>query len=214
MTPAESQPPERSRHDSSGQPQRRTTQAQWTLTQEALEKLLACLSPDPDKAARQYVALEMKMVRYFEKQKIDAAETRTDDVFNRVARRIEEGKQIENVTAYAYRVAYLVFLEASKEPDHVEIDPEQGPHITPEPLFEDSEPDRRQNCFDSCLEKLTSDNRELILGYYQEDGRTKIEFRKWLAARLKISLDALRIRAHRIRKSLEECIAECLGQPV
>lgn len=214
MTPAESQPPERPRHDSSGQPQRRTTQAQWTLTQEALEKLLACLSPDRDEAARQYVALEMKIVRYFEKQKIDAAETRADDVLNRVARRITEGKQIENVRAYAFRVAYLVFLEAYKEPDHVEIDPEQTQLITPGPLFKDSEPDRRQNCFDSCLEKLTSDNRELILGYYQEDGRTKIEFRKWLAARLKVSLDALRIRAHRIRKSLEECIAECLGQPV
>jgi len=214
MTPAEPQSPERARHDSSGQPQRRTTQAQWTLTQEALEKLLACLSPDHDEAAKQYVALGMKIVRYFEKEKIAAAETRADDVLNRVARKVAEGKQIENVTAYAYRVAYLVFLEAGKEPDHIEIDPEQGPHIPPEPLFEDSEPDRRQNCFDSCLEKLTSDNRELILGYYREDGRAKIEFRKWLAAKLNISLDALRIRAHRIRKNLEECIAECLGQPV
>lgn len=214
MTPADPQPPEPARHDSSGQPKRRTTQAQWTLTQETLEKLLACLSPDRDEAARQYVALEMKMVRYFEKEKIDAAETRADDVLNRVARKVAEGTQIENVTAYAYRVAYLVFLEAGKEPNYVEIDPEQDPQITPEPLFEDSEPDRRQNCFDSCLEKLTSDNRELILGYYQEDGRAKIEFRKWLAARLKISLDALRIRAHRIRKNLEGCIAECLGQPV
>jgi DNA-directed RNA polymerase specialized sigma24 family protein len=214
MTPAEPQSPERARLDSSDQPQRRTTQAQWTLTQEALENLLACLSPDRDEAAKQYVTLEMKIVRYFEKEKIAAAETRADDVLNRVARKVAEGKQIENVTAYAYRVAYLVFLEAGKEPDHVEIDPEQGPHTTAEPVFEDSEPDRRQNCFDSCLEKLTVDNRELILGYYQEDGREKIEFRKWLAARLKISLDALRIRAHRIRKNLEECIAECLGQPV
>jgi len=214
MTPAGPQPPKPARHDSSGQPQRRTTQAQWTLTQEALEKLLARLSPDRDEAAKTYVALEMKIVRYFEKEHIAAADKRADDVINRVARKVAEGKQIENVTAYAYRVAYLVFLEAGKEPDHVEIDPEQGPSTTTEPLFEDSQPDRRQNCFDSCLAKLTSDNRELILGYYQEEGRAKIEFRKWLAAKLKISLDALRIRAHRIRKGLEECIAECLGEAV
>jgi DNA-directed RNA polymerase specialized sigma24 family protein len=214
MTLSEPQPPEDDRHDSSGQPQRRTTQAHWTLTEEALEKLLTRLSPDRDEAARQYVALDMKMVRYFEKQKIDAAETRAIDVLNRVARRIAEGAQIANVHAYAFRIAYLVFLEAVKEPDFVEIDPEQTPHTAPGLLFEDSEANRRQNCFDSCLERLTRDNCELILGYYQEDGRAKIEFRKWLAARLKISLDALRIRAHRIRKGLEECIAECLGQPV
>src|SRR6185436_7186097 len=137
MTPAEPQPPERTRHDSSRQSQRRTTQTQWTLTQEALEKLLACLSPDPDEAGRRYVALEMKIVRYFEKQKIDAAETRADDVLNRVARRIAEGKQIENVIAYAFRVAYLVFLEAYKEPDHIEIDPEQTSKIAAESLFVD-----------------------------------------------------------------------------
>lgn len=213
MTPAEPQSPEQARHDSSGQPQRRTTQAKWTLTQEALDKLLACMSPDRDEAARQYVALEMKVVRYFEKQKIDAAETRADDVINRVARRIAEGKQIDNVIAYAFRVAYLVFLEADKEPDHVEIDPEQTP-LNAAPLFEDSESDRRQNCFDSCLRKLTSANRELVLGYYQEDGGAKIEFRKWLAGQLKISLVALRIRAHRIRKNLEQCIAECLREAV
>lgn len=214
MTPAEPKAPERAQHDSSTQPQRRTTQAQWTLTPEALEKLLACLSPDRDEAARQYVALEMKMVRYFEKQKVDAAETRADDVLNRVARRIAEGKQIDNAIAYAFRVAYLVFLEATKEPDHVEIDPEHAPQVNSAPLFEDSEADRRQNCFDSCLKKLTSDHRELVVGYYQEDGGAKIEFRKWLAGTLDISLVALRIRAHRIRKNLEECIAECLGEAV
>ena len=214
MTPAEPQSPEQARHDSSGQPQRRPTQAKWTLTQEAFEKLLTCLSPDRDEAAKQYVALGMKIVRYFEKEQIDAAETRADDVLNRVARRISEGKQLDNVTAYAFRVAYLVFLEAGKEPDLVEIDPEQTPQVAPGPLFEDSEADRRQNCFDSCLQKLTKDNRELVLGYYKEDGGAKIEFRKWLAAKLEISLGALRIRAHRIRKTLEECIAECLGQPL
>lgn len=214
MTPADSQSPEQARHDSSGQPQRRTTQAKWTLTQEALEKLLACLSPDRDEAARQYVVLGMKIVRYFEKEQIDAAETRADDVLNRVARRIAEGKQIDNVIAYAFRVAYLVFLEARKEPDLVELNPEQTPQVAPAPLFEDSEADRRQDCFDSCLKKLSSANRELVLGYYQEDGGAKIEFRKWLAARLRISLVALRIRAHRIRKNLEQCIAECLGEAV
>jgi hypothetical protein len=53
-------------------------------------------------------------------------------------------------------------------------------------------------------------NREIILSYYQDERRAKIDRRKRLAEQLKISLDALRIRAHRIRKGLEKCIASCL----
>jgi DNA-directed RNA polymerase specialized sigma24 family protein len=212
MTPADSQSPKRTRDKSSGSPQPRTTHAQWTLTQHAFDNLLTCLSPDRDEAGRQYENSRARLVRFFESRSIDSAEARADDTINRVARRIDEGKQIDNLMAYLYRTAYLVFLEALKEPEHTEIDLEIAPAITPEPAFEDSEEERRQRCFDECLHKLTSENRELILGYYQDDGGGKIEFRKQLADTLRIPLNALRIRAHRIRMNLERCIDDCLGQ--
>src|SRR5256885_16893639 len=94
----------------------------WALTQEAWNKLLADFSEDPDEAARQYEVLRIKLIKYFDWRRIALSEDRADEVFNRVARRIDEGKKIDNVAAYAFRVAYLVYLEAFKEPQHEELD--------------------------------------------------------------------------------------------
>ena len=52
--------------------------------------------------------------------------------------------------------------------------------------------------------------QNLILRYYEGEGREKIDNRLELAAKLKIPLNALRIRVHRIKRTLEDCIAECL----
>jgi len=185
---------------------------EWSLTREAFDKLLAAFSQDSDDAARQYEALRIKLIRYFEFRGVPLGDACTDEALNRVARRIEEGKQIDNVVAYAYRVAYFVFLESLTEPEIIDIDQEGVPPPAVEPQFEDTEQEERQRCFDSCLEELPVSNRNIILVYYEGERRTKIERRKKLAEQLKISLDALRIRAHRIRKGLEECITSCLQQ--
>ena len=205
MTPAKPQKPATDSPTSKGS-------GEWSLTREALDKLLAAFSRDTDEAAKQYEALRSKLIRYFEWREVPLADDKTDETFNRVARRIDEGKQIDNVVGYAYRVAYFVFLESLNEPELIDIDQEGVPPPTVEPQFEDTEQEPRQRCFDSCLEELPVKNRNIILVYYEGERRTKIERRKKLAEQLKISLDALRIRAHRIRKGLEECITSCLQQ--
>lgn len=189
------------------------SRSEWSLTQQAFDKLLATFARDREEAARQYEALRTKLIRFFEWRVISSAESRADEALNRVARRIDEGQKVDNVVAYAYRVAYLVFLEALKEPELTGIDLEMTSLPTIEPQFEDREQDHRLRCFDRCLEGLPADHRQLILFYYQEERRAKIERRKNLADQLKISLDALRIRVHRIRKGLEECITSCLRPP-
>jgi RNA polymerase sigma factor (sigma-70 family) len=188
------------------------SRGEWSLTQEAFDKLLAAFSHDTDEAAKQYEALRVRLIRFFEWRSGPLADKYADEVFNRVARRIGEGQQVNNVVRYAYRVAYLVFLEWLKEPDLVDIDQELIQPHTIEPQYEDTEHEQRQRCFDSCLDGLTISNRKLILGYYQDERKAKIE-RKELADQLKISLDALRIRVCRIRKNLEECMMNCMRQP-
>lgn len=185
----------------------------WSLTEQAFDNLLVAFSQDRDEAARQYEALRINLIRFLDWRRVPLADARADETLNRVARRIDEGKQIDNVVAYAYRVAYLVFLETLKEPELIDIDQERIHPPAVEPQFEDTEHNQRQRCFDSCLEKLPTKNRKIILIYYEGERRTKIERRKKLADQLTISLDALRIRAHRIRKGLEECISGCLQQP-
>ena len=48
--------------------------------------------------------------------------------------------------------------------------------------------------------------------YYEGEKQAKITNRRRLAEELGITLDALRIRAHRIRRELRKCVVHCLEQ--
>ena len=186
------------------------TKKQWSLTQEAFEKLLNSLSPDRDEAGAQYEMFRRKLVRFFEWRAIDSPDDYADETINRVARRIAEGQIVDNIKSYIYGVARMVFMEAKKEHDRAPIPLDDAtPNLEPE-VPEDAEVEVRFMCFDRCLDSLPPENRKLIIDYYQEEKRAKIQLRQELADRLQIPLNALRIRAHRIRVALEQCITQCI----
>jgi DNA-directed RNA polymerase specialized sigma24 family protein len=80
---------------------------------------------------------------------------------------------------------------------------------------EDDEADERRTaeqrlaCLDRCLLTLKSEQRELVIEYYRDAKRQRIDRRRDLAAKLGISMNALGIRACRIRASLESCVNAC-----
>ena len=210
MTPAESQPKKPTGDDSPRPAGTRVTHGKWSLTQEAFDKLLVCFSPDRDEAGKQYEITRAKLVRFFEWRASGAPEERVDETINRVARKIDEGQPIDNLIGYLYGVARLVFMEGLKEQERAPLPLETVDTSHYAPLAEDEGPESRLLCLDQCLETLPPESRNLILEYYQEEKRAKIEIRKQLAERLRIPLNALRIRAHRIRLDLEKCLTECL----
>jgi hypothetical protein len=57
--------------------------------------------------------------------------------------------------------------------------------------------------------QLASGNHDLVLNYFREEKRAKIELRKELARELGITLNRLRIKVHRIVASLQGCVFEC-----
>ena len=70
----------------------------------------------------------------------------------------------------------------------------------------------REDCLHRCLQELSSDRRELILAYYAKEKQAKIDHRTELARRLGISVETLRVKVHRIRLTLEQCIERCLNR--
>ena len=182
----------------------------WTLNQAAFDKLLERFSSDREEAAVRYETARRKLIRFFEWNSIPCAEDWTDEVINRVARRIDEGQDIDNLMAYIWGVARIVYKEAKKLRDRGPIPLDDTPLTLQQKAPEIIEPDVRQTCFDRCLEKLSDNSRNLILTYYQGVGAEKIKNRQELAEKMDIPLNALRIRVHRVRKDLEKCIAECL----
>ena len=167
-------------------------------------------SPDREDAGMQYELTRRKLVRFFEWRGIEAADDHADETINRVARRIDEGQTIENLRSYFYGVARIISLEALKERERAPVALDDAPQSLQQRVTEDVEPEARLMCLDRCLESLPVDHQQLIVDYYQEEKRAKIELRQELADRLRIPLNALRIRAHRIRMRLERCITNCL----
>ena len=197
-------------HDKTDSTDETQGKQKWSMTPEAFDKLLAALAPDREEAGREYERIRTKLIRYFEWRMVVPGDDSADETFNRVARRIDEGKVIDDLIAFIFGVARHVCQEVirdrDKEPASLDETRESQYAPTPAPV----EPDDREDCFDRCMEKLLPKNHDLILEYYQEERGAKIQLRQRIADRLRIPLNALRIRAHRIRISLEKCIRECL----
>ena len=78
----------------------------------------------------------------------------------------------------------------------------------PPPPAEEPEAGDRIDCLRHCLQRLPDEQRELVLRYHQESDH--IRSRQTLSQELGIPMNALRIRVHRVRRKLEECVHECL----
>ena len=196
--------------ESPASPSSGSTQRNWVLTSEAFEKLLQCFSPDREEAGKLFLRMRIKLMRFFEFRGCSSPDELVDEVVNRVARRLSEGEIIFNLNGYFFEVARLVFMESVRDPARTFISLDEAPH-PPMPDLPDEAEEReaRLRCLDHCLERLTTLNRTLILTYYQDERRAKINQRKHLADGLGIPLNALRIRAHRIRGFLESCVVDC-----
>jgi RNA polymerase sigma factor (sigma-70 family) len=120
--------------------------------------------------------------------------------------------EIRNVSEYAYSVARLVWLEALKG-DHkrnTPLDEIQHEPVAIDTLSEKAEKEVRLNCLDDCLDALPPDSRDLIMEYYVDEKRGRIDRRRDLAQRLGLRRDALANRSQRLRDKLEQCVTRCL----
>ncbi|HWS88703.1 MAG TPA: hypothetical protein VN282_17145 [Pyrinomonadaceae bacterium] len=182
------------------------------MTQDAFDRLLACLDADREEAGRKYVRLRAKIVKFFEWRGAAFPDREADVTLNRVARRIWEGQEVPNLGAYCYGVARLVLAEALRAHQKEQQALGQAAAVAQPPADADPCEEARRACLDRCLQALPEESRDLIISYYEDEKGERIERRKRLASRLGIPLNALRIRAHRIRAGLEACVRECVGR--
>jgi DNA-directed RNA polymerase specialized sigma24 family protein len=180
------------------------------LTPKAFTHLLAKLDPDPEKAGEKYEKLRRHLIKFFECRGSFISDELADETLNRLARKIDEGEEIEkNVFAFSLGIARFVLLETLKSPDNRRVEMKEMAIVAaaPEPWEEDD--DLWIVCLRECMRGVSEENRELIIEYYKGDGRARIDERKMLAARLGISLNTLFARAKRTRDKLEECVTRC-----
>lgn len=178
-------------------------------TQGSFNLLLAWLDPDREKAGEKYEKIRIRLIKIFTCRGCVDAEDLADKAIGRVESRVNEILLTYqgDPALYFYGVANKVHLEYLRQP-HAQPLPTSLAVETPENRESELE------CLDRCVSELSHANRDLALRYYAEEKRAKIEGRKRLADELGIALNALRIRAHRVRAALQQCVRLCLeNQP-
>ncbi|HEX2253678.1 MAG TPA: hypothetical protein VHQ65_10465 [Thermoanaerobaculia bacterium] len=183
----------------------------WALTPDALAGLLDLLGPDRDTAAREYERIRAKLLRLFEWRGCPRPDELVDETMNRVAHKAAGGLELrtEDPFRYACSVAYLVFKELLRDQKRQEAAVAEMGREVREPEPDDSD-DERMRCLQQCLGELHPRQRDLLLRYHSGEGGARIENRKRLADDLGVPINALRIRAHRLRAKLEDCVRQCV----
>lgn len=185
---------------------------------ETFDRLLEWLDSDRDRAGERYEAIRRKLVKFFEWNGIAEATELADRTFDRVGRKLLEGglRETDDPSAFCQGVARNILKEhwadvsrRRRAEQHSGAGQSSG-----SPAAEDSRSmERRLVCLERCLSRLSAQSSELILAYYRGSRIEKIENRKALARRLGIPMNALWIRSHRLRMTLEQCVEKCLRGP-
>ena len=188
----------------------------WTLTPHAFEGLLSWLDEGANSEGEKYLEMRRRLIAYFDRKNCPVPDELADETLNRVARRLEEEGHIvsEAAARFCYIVARFVFLEYLRERnEEVPLDTINNLAARNQPASgvedESLHRERLLTCLDHCTEKLDPKHRELIVRYYYGERRIKIDNRLALAKHLGITVNALTIRACRIRDKLEACVKEC-----
>jgi len=197
---------------------KQASKAAWRPTADSFQRFLSFLDNGVESNGASYIEMQRRLADYFARKGCAEPEVLADETLNRVSRRLdEEGSiEIDAPARYCYITARFVFLEQTRTVrtnDRVFDESRLHGHaLQNKPDADELEKKEKMlECLDECTSKLDERNRGLILGYYFGNEGVKVRNRSSMAERLGISLNALSIRACRIRRTLESCVGKCAG---
>ena len=182
------------------------------LEPDQFEAFLTRLSPDRDHAGRRYESLRARLIALFTYRGCPIPEELADETLDRTARKVADlpaSAAPTDPSPLVFGIAWNVARESFHTPRWAPL-PDCD---LPDPIQVPSDPlkqEREQRCLDRCLDGLGAAESQLVLAYFAQEKRAKIERRSRLAADLGISQNALRLRVHRITSTLRACIDTCL----
>jgi RNA polymerase sigma factor (sigma-70 family) len=181
---------------------------------ERFDELLSWLDENREQATKAYLDLRRGLVKIFTWNHCSDPEGLTDEVFDRVIRKLPglRDKYVGNPRLYFYAVANNLIKEYRRvAKSQVSLD---GIDFPSDVSFtgERETCEMRAECLEKCLQALSPEKRDLILSYYSREKREKLLHRAEMARRLGVSIGTLRVSTLRIRTSLEECIERCLDE--
>lgn len=191
------------------------TRSSWSLSESSFNSFLKWLDDGESSDGQRYLEMRDRLVWYFDRKNCLIPDDLADETLNRVARRLEEEGEIitDTPAKYCYTVARFVFLEHLRSSD-TKTTPLDDINVSYHRTDESGDAELKERmlkCLEKCTASLDAPSRDIILKYYLGDQREKIDNRGALAKSLRITANALAIRACRIRNKLEDCVSKCLG---
>ena len=181
-----------------------------TVTQENFDALLNWLDLNREAAGQKYEKIRQRLIRIFVCRGCFEAEELADMTINRVMLKLPQisEKYVGEPTLYFYGVADKVHHEWLRQQKKI-----KKLELTGTDNYDETEPESESEyeCLEDCLKILSIAERELIVSYYKEEKKAKIELRRALASKLGISISALQVKTCRIRAELQKCVRNCVS---
>lgn len=182
------------------------------VTGTSFTRLLAWLDDGRDSQGARYIEMRERLVSYFDRRNRPAPDVLADETFDRISRTLEESGRIMVTppARYCYVVARFVLLEDIRRTKRtVAFDERRSIVQMATPTASDERTERSLECLTACLGRLKADDRELIVEYYRDAKRQRIDRRRAIASKLGITMNALGIRTWRLRSGLQSCVGNC-----
>ena len=171
------------------------------------EKFLCWLGPAGDQSERRFIFIQRRLIQIFASRGCADAESLADEVTNRVAVRIDTVvHKYSDPLRCCLGFVDNIYLEYRRE-EKKKFDAREPPKPRPAEELE-----KEDECLQQCLGDLSKIDHYLFMGYFGGETHARRDARRKLSEELRITANALRIQAHRLRKRLHECLEECLSQ--
>jgi len=173
------------------------------LGQQDFDRLLSWLDADRERAGFLYEQIRWRLITILASRGCTLAEELADETIDRVARRVTDIHE----TYRGDKALYFLGVMNNVHHEYLRRPP-------PPRLIQTAEDVQAREeihlCLDNCLAQLAPYSRQLIERYYAENKQAKIDLRKVIAREMGIKASSLRLRALRIRETLQTCIEQCL----
>jgi hypothetical protein len=182
------------------------------MSQDDFDRLLQWFGPDRDISAKKYLGAHERLTRLFQLRGCNGPEDLADQVMDRVAKRLDHASPYSGIPD-SDRIAVLLGFGRhvlqeywrKRELFGEEFDPDEEPLCVDETVLKET----RARCLDSCLGTLPEDDRRLLLQYHEYEPHGKIEHRKAMAEERRTTLNALRLKACRLKSVVADCVKRC-----
>lgn len=179
--------------------------ARLSADAQAFANFLKHLDADPDAAGREYARLRRKLLGFFSLRGDTDPDSGADETLDRTAAKLAAGAVVPEIGPYALGIARFVSLERNRLTQRerqafIGFTENRGAAF-------DERAEQVYRLMAHCLEQLPPREQELLTAYCQDlRGLAQAEQRQQLAEVWGTTAMALRLRVHRLRLRLADCV--------